>query len=84
MERDDWTEARKVAGTEKFINFTVNQCDNLTGHEIFFDTNSKISFMSPYFFSKWKSLNRHTQTVVHGKKILTSIKIGGHIYPTFF
>jgi len=84
MERDDWMKARKVTGAEKFINFTVNQCDDLTGHKIFFDTNSEISFMSPYFFSKWKLLNKETQTVIHGNKILTSIKIGGRIYPTFF
>jgi len=84
MDKEDWPEPRRVKGIEKFSKFTVNQCDDLTGKEIFIDTDSEISFMSPYFFSKWKSLNKEIQTVPHGNKILTSIKIGGRTYPTFF
>ncbi len=83
-ELEGWQDSRRESGTEKLINFTADQCDKLTGHKIFINLNSKISYMSPYFFNKWKGVNKDIQTVIHGNKILASIKIGGRIYPIFF
>jgi len=83
-EREDWEISGRESGTEKLKNFSSEECDKLSGREIFFDTSSEISYMSPYFFNKWKSVNKDVQTVIHGNKILTAIKIGGRIYPTFF
>ncbi len=67
--------------TGRLNNFTLEQCDRLTGDEIFIDPECKVSYISPYFFSKWKDRNINSQTTVQGNKVHTCIKLGGKYYP---
>jgi len=62
-------------------NFTLEQCDLLTGDEIFIDSECEVSYVSPYFFSKWKDRNSNSQTTVQGNTVYTCIKLGGKYYP---
>jgi len=67
--------------TGRLNNFTLEQCDRLTGDEIFIDPECEVSYISPYFFSKWKDRNVDSQTTVQGNKVYTCIKQGGKYYP---
>ena len=42
----------EAGDTGTFENFTMEQCDRLTGDEIFIDSECEDSYISPYFFSK--------------------------------
>lgn len=42
-EREDWEISGRESGTEKLKNFSSEECDKLSGREIFFDTYSEIS-----------------------------------------
>ena len=78
------TRIEKDTGTEKFINFSVDQADRLTGDKIYIDTENEVSYMSPFFFSKWKNLNKNFQVIIHGNEVLACIQIGGNYYPLKF
>ena len=67
--------------TGMFENFTLEQCDLLTGDEIFIDSECEVSYISPYFFSKWKDRNSNSQTTVQGNIVYTCIRLGGKYYP---
>jgi len=70
---ENWREIAKDTGTEKFINFSVDQADRLTGDEIYIDTENEVSYMSPFFFAKWKNLNKNIHVINHGNEVLTCI-----------
>jgi transposase InsO family protein len=65
-------------------NFTFKDCDELMGSEIFFDINCDISYISWYFLSKWRSQNKASEVIFKDGSALTSVKIGGRLYPVFF
>jgi len=72
---------KNTRDTGRLKNFTLEQCDLLTGDEIFIDSECEVSYISPYFFSKWKDRNLNSQTTVQGNKVHTCIKLGGKYYP---
>jgi len=76
----EWKE-NEARDTGTFENFTMEQCDRLTGDEIFLDPECEVSYISPYAFSKWKDRNSNSQTTVQGNSVYTCIKLGGKIYP---
>jgi len=78
---EDCQENTRDTGRNLFQNFTMEQCDRLTGDEIFIDSESRVSYMSAYYFSKWKGGNKDAQVIVKGNRVSTCIKLGGKYYP---
>ncbi len=72
---------KNTRDTGRLKNLTLEQCDLLTGDEIFIDSECEVSYISPYFFSKWKDRNSNSQTTVQGNKVYTCIKLSGKYYP---
>ena len=81
-----WNETYKKKGTvdNNIGNFSFKRCDKLVGNEIFLDINSDISYMSQYFLSRWCKQNKVSEVIFNNGSALTSIKIGGRLYPVFF
>ncbi len=59
---EDCQENTSDTGINVFKKFTTEQCDRLTGDEIFIDSESRVSYMSAYYFSKWKVGNKDAQS----------------------
>jgi len=78
---EDWHKNTRDTGRKRFFTFTMEQCDRLTGDEIFIDENSSVSYMSAYYFSKWKTLNKDSRVTVKNNTVFSCIKIGGKYYP---
>jgi len=72
-------------GTEDtYTGSLFQQCNKLVGEEIFFDTDIDISYTSRYFLNKWHTKNKDTEVLFNNGSALTSVKIGGRLYPVFF
>ncbi len=79
-----WNETCTQGTVNNMGNFTFKECDELMGNEIFFDINSDISYISWYFLSKWRTQNKVSEVIFKDGSALTSVKIGGRLYPVFF
>jgi len=81
-----WNETYIRRGTvhSNIGSFPFKKCDELVGNEVFIDTNSQFSYISSYFLSKWRTLNKNIEVVFNNGSALTCIKLGGRLYPTFF
>ena len=66
---EDCQENTRDTGINLFQNFTMEQCDRLTGDKIFIDLESRVSYMSAYYFSKWKGGNKDAQVIVKGNRV---------------
>jgi len=77
---EDWREATRKRGNEK----EVFDYRKLTGNEIFFNTCAEVSYMSSYFMSRWQQKNEEKQMLINNGVALTSVKIGGRLYPVHF
>jgi hypothetical protein len=80
-----WKKTYGEKGTvDTYTGSLFQQCNKLVGDEIFFDTDIDISYTSRYFLSKWHTLNKDTEVLFNNGSALTSVKIGGRLYPVFF
>jgi len=70
-------------GSEFFSNFNINSYNDLTGDEIFFDTNRSETTMSPLFFGIWKNKHKNVETMLSNGIVLTSIEIADKSYPIY-
>jgi len=77
---DEW----KTPDWRRGNNNSFSSNKSLKGTEIFFDTNSPVSYMSSYFLSRWQQQNEFSEILCNNKTILTSLKIGGRTYPVYF
>jgi transposase InsO family protein len=77
---EDWREATRKRGNESLV---LNY-EKLTGKEIFFNTCSEVSYMSSYFMSRWQQSNDEKQVLINNGVALTTVKIGGRLYPVHF
>jgi len=80
----EWKEAYKPQGKNNMGSFTFKDCNELVGNEIFIDVNSDISYISMYFLNKWQTQNEVSEVIFKDGSALTTIKIGGRLYPAFF
>ena len=80
-EMEEWTENTIETGREGFFSFTMEQCDRLTGDEIFIDAETDVTYMSAYYFTKWKTLNKDSRVTVKNNTVFSCVKIGGIYYP---
>jgi len=55
----------------------------ISGDEIFFDTNRAETTMSPFFFGIWKSKNKNIETLINNGIVMTSLSIAGKVYPVY-
>jgi hypothetical protein len=70
-------------GSEFFSNFNINSYNDLTGDEIFFDTNRSETTMSPLFFGIWENKHKQVETMLNNGIVLTSIEIADKTYPIY-
>jgi len=77
---DEW----KTPDWRQGNNNSFSSNKSLKGTEIFFDTNSPVSYMSSYFLSRWQQQNEFSEILCNNKTILTSLKIRGRTYPVYF
>jgi len=75
-----WKETYGQKGTGS----SFQHCNKLVGDEIFFTTDTDISYISTYFLHKWHTKNKDKEVLFNNRSALTSLKIGGRLYPVFF
>jgi hypothetical protein len=75
---DEWKEPSWKRGK----NNGLFSCKNMSGDEIFFDTEIENSHMSSYFLSKWQQTNDMSEIYISGEVVVAPIKIKGRIYST--
>ena len=79
----DWKDTYTKEGNNNMGSITFKKCNELVGNEIFLNRNSDISYISMYFLNKWKEQNEVSEVVFKDDTALTTVKIGGRLYPVF-